>query len=156
MNAHKTKHARQKHEPTCIPYIHHWTSKHPPHMHCTYVYRYTTDSMIYYLYIAISLFVFEHFCFVDLDDYPTHKNTITQLGAIAWKPYMSRSCSRSWSDLHASSAHGYVYNPSTTNTSYVPNSRVDSERGSVSSGGRTDSDTMSISSCSMWVAASSP
>lgn len=55
----------------------------------------------------------------------------------------------SWSDLHASSAHGYVYNPSTTNTSYVPNSRVDSERASVSSGGRTDSDTMSISSCSM-------
>lgn len=39
--------------------------------------------------------------------------------------------------------------PATANTSYVPNSRVDSERASVSSGGRTDSDTMSLSSCSM-------
>lgn len=47
-------------------------------------------------------------------------------------------------------AHGYVYTAS-TNTSFVPNSRVDSERASVSSGGRTDSDTMSLSSCSMWV-----
>ncbi|XP_017008826.2 axin isoform X2 [Drosophila takahashii] len=52
-------------------------------------------------------------------------------------------------EIRPPGAHGYVYNPSTTNTSYVPNSRVDSERGSVSSGGRTDSDTMSISSCSM-------
>lgn len=50
--------------------------------------------------------------------------------------------------LHANSAHGYVY-PAAANTSYVPNSRVDSERASVSSGGRTDSDTMSLSSCSM-------
>ncbi|KMZ06757.1 Axn [Drosophila simulans] len=52
-------------------------------------------------------------------------------------------------EIRPPGAHGYVYNPSTTNTSYVPNSRVDSERASVSSGGRTDSDTMSISSCSM-------
>lgn len=57
--------------------------------------------------------------------------------------------------LHASSAHGYVYTAS-TNTSFVPNSRVDSERASVSSGGRTDSDTMSLSSCSMWVVRPAP
>lgn len=51
-------------------------------------------------------------------------------------------------EIRPPGAHGYVYtaNPS---TSYMPNSRVDSERASVSSGGRTDSDTMSLSSCSM-------
>ncbi|XP_068152113.1 axin isoform X1 [Drosophila tropicalis] len=51
-------------------------------------------------------------------------------------------------EIRPPGAHGYVYTAS-TNTSYVPNSRVDSERASVSSGGRTDSDTMSLSSCSM-------
>ncbi|XP_067614732.1 axin-like isoform X2 [Eurosta solidaginis] len=51
-------------------------------------------------------------------------------------------------EIRPPGAHGYVY-PASANTSYVPNSRVDSERASVSSGGRTDSDTMSISSCSM-------
>ncbi|XP_065370737.1 axin isoform X1 [Calliphora vicina] len=51
-------------------------------------------------------------------------------------------------EIRPPGAHGYVYTGK-TNTSYVPNSRVDSERASVSSGGRTDSDTMSLSSCSM-------
>ncbi|KAH8383287.1 hypothetical protein KR009_007720 [Drosophila setifemur] len=51
-------------------------------------------------------------------------------------------------EVRPAGAHGYGY-PASTNTSYVPNSRVDSERASVSSGGRTDSDTMSLSSCSM-------
>ncbi|XP_023163633.2 axin isoform X1 [Drosophila hydei] len=51
-------------------------------------------------------------------------------------------------EIRPPGAHGYVYTAS-TNTSFVPNSRVDSERASVSSGGRTDSDTMSLSSCSM-------
>ncbi|XP_011211999.2 axin isoform X1 [Bactrocera dorsalis] len=51
-------------------------------------------------------------------------------------------------EIRPPGAHGYVY-PAAANTSYVPNSRVDSERASVSSGGRTDSDTMSLSSCSM-------
>ncbi|XP_053964097.1 axin [Anastrepha ludens] len=52
-------------------------------------------------------------------------------------------------EIRPPGAHGYVYLASANNTSYVPNSRVDSERASVSSGGRTDSDTMSLSSCSM-------
>ncbi|XP_020715291.1 axin isoform X1 [Ceratitis capitata] len=51
-------------------------------------------------------------------------------------------------EIRPPGAHGYVY-PASANTSYIPNSRVDSERASVSSGGRTDSDTMSLSSCSM-------
>ncbi|XP_034097970.1 axin-like [Drosophila albomicans] len=51
-------------------------------------------------------------------------------------------------EIRPPGAHGYVYT-ATTNTSFVPNSRIDSERASVSSGGYTDSDTMSLSSCSM-------
>ncbi|KAH8275975.1 hypothetical protein KR044_011371, partial [Drosophila immigrans] len=51
-------------------------------------------------------------------------------------------------EIRPPGAHGYVYTPS-TNASFVPTSRVDSERASVSSGGRTDSDTMSLSSCSI-------
>uniref|UniRef100_A0A1B0GB47 Uncharacterized protein n=1 Tax=Glossina morsitans morsitans TaxID=37546 RepID=A0A1B0GB47_GLOMM len=51
-------------------------------------------------------------------------------------------------EIRPPGALGYVYTGK-PNTSYVPNSRVDSERASVSSGGRTDSDTMSLSSCSM-------
>lgn len=49
-------------------------------------------------------------------------------------------------EIRPPGAHGYVY---TATTSYNPNSRVDSERQSCSSGGRTDSDTMSLSNCSM-------
>lgn len=46
------------------------------------------------------------------------------------------------------SALGYVYTGKPPHTSYVPNSRIDSDRASVSSGGRTDSDTISLSNCS--------
>lgn len=42
-------------------------------------------------------------------------------------------------ERNACSAHGYVY---TATTSYNPNSRVDSERQSCSSGGRTDTESI--------------
>lgn len=105
------------------------------------------NHVLFWFIVPIQTFVFS-LCLIELCWFTMYINTknITLHGFIRLCFHLNVNVNM----LGMCRAHGYVYTAS-TNTSFVPNSRVDSERASVSSGGRTDSDTMSLSSCSMWV-----
>lgn len=62
MNAHKNTHAKNTNPPAYYilytTHNTHWTFKHHPHMHCTYDYLYTTDSMNIHCVFLICLNIF--------------------------------------------------------------------------------------------------